>query len=309
MSGSLLPSRRSVLAAAALGVAGLAGCTAPEPPSLAMAGGERGGFFNEFSHLLAGAIASSRADFRLTPLTTTGTLHNLDLLTSGDASIGLALADVAVADTRGLAAIGRVYQTYWQLAVPVESAIRSVADLRGRRVSLGPERSGTRFTALRILAAGGVAPDDVAERQIALAEVGRALVAGRVDAALFAGGVPLPVVEAPAGKSIRLIDLNAEVETLQRRHSAVYRVARIPRGVYGTETETRTLGVASLLLARTDVSDSVAGQLVDALVSRPADLVPAETLGTQYLDPRALITTAGVPLHPGAAAAYRRLHG
>lgn len=309
MSDSFLPSRRSVLTAAAVGVAALAGCTAPEPQSLIMAGGERGGFFNEFAQLLAGAVASSKADFRLKPLTTTGTLHNLDLLSAGRASIGLALADVAVSDTRALAAIGRVYQTYWQLAVPVESPIRSVADLRGQRVSLGPERSGTRFTALRILSAGGVAADDVAERQIALAQVGRALVEGQVDAALFAGGVPLPVVEAAAGKSIRLIDLNAEVEALQRRYGAVYRAARIPRGVYGTETETRTLGVASLLLARTDVSDAVAGQLVEALVSRPADLVPAETLGTQYLDPRALITTAGLHLHPGAAAAYRRLHG
>jgi uncharacterized protein len=309
VSGPFLPRRRDLLAAAALGVLGLAGCSPPEPGRLVMAGGERGGFFNEFAHLLAAAVAGSGEDFRLEPLTTTGTLHNLDLLRSGEASIGLALTDAAVKDAEGLAAIGRVYQTYWQLAVPVDSPIRSVADLRGRTVSLGPARSGTRFTALRILAAGGVGADDLTVRQIAVADVGRALVEGQVDAALFAGGVPLPAVEAPAGKHIRLIDLATEVKALRQRYGSVYRAARIPRGVYGTETETRTLGVASLLLARTDVSDSVAGQLVDVLVSRPADLVPAETLGTQYLDPRTLITTAGVPLHPGAAAAYRRLHG
>lgn len=45
------------------------------------------------------------------------------------------------------------------------------------------------------------------------------------------------------------------------------------------------------------------------LVGRAAELVPEQALGTQYLDVRSLIDTGKVPLHPGAAAEYRRLHG
>nr|WP_256127819.1 TAXI family TRAP transporter solute-binding subunit [Arthrobacter sp. SDTb3-6] len=295
-------------AAGAAMAAALAGCDRQEPAKIAMAGGQAGGFFAQFTQLLATAAASEPA-FRIAPLETPGTLQNLQLMRAGRAGIGLVLADALGTDVAGLAAIGRVYQTYWQLAVPLGSPIKSVADLAGRTVSLGPAQSGTRFTALRILAAAGVGTSDFTESPIGIGDTGSALVKGAVDAALFAGGVPLPIVAGPAGNRIRLIDLGVEALRLQQEYGPVYQSTRIPAGVYGNSGETRTVGVASLLLARADLADGVAGSLVDILVSRSADLVPPETLGTQFLDPRALITTAGVPLHPGAAAAYRRWHG
>ncbi|NVN00062.1 TAXI family TRAP transporter solute-binding subunit [Arthrobacter sp. SDTb3-6] len=272
-----------------------------------MAGGQNGGFFAEFAHLLAAAAASEPA-FRLVPLETPGTLQNLQLMRAGRAGIGRALADALGTDLAGLAAVGRVYQTYWQLAVPLGSPIKSVAGLAGRTVSLGPAQSGTRSTALRILAAAGVRGGDFTERPLGIAATGSALVTGTVDAALFAGGVPLPIVAGSAGNKIRLIDLGAKALLLQRQYGSVYQSTSIPAGVYGNAGETRTVGVASLLLARSDLTDVVAGSLVDILVSRSADLVLPEFWGCSFWT-RALITTAGVPLHPGAAATYRRWHG
>lgn len=49
--------------------------------------------------------------------------------------------------------------------------------------------------------------------------------------------------------------------------------------------------------------------MVEVLLRRSADLVPSGTVGVQYLDPRSLIYTFGIPLHPGAAAAHRDQHG
>jgi TRAP-type uncharacterized transport system substrate-binding protein len=89
----------------------------------------------------------------------------------------------------------------------------------------------------------------------------------------------------------------------------VYQEVRLPAGLYGSKEEIGSIGIASLLLARADLPDNVVGRIVDVLIERSSELVPPGTVGVQYLDTRSLIYTSGVPLHPGAAAAYQRHHG
>lgn len=162
-----------------------------------------------------------------------------------------------------------------------------------------------------MLRAGGVGVDDVELVDIPLTRLRRALTAGTVDAALFAGGVPNPQMEAApgAGSGIRLLDLSPELEVLQEQYGRVYQAATVPRGTYGAAREVPSIGVASLLVARSGLPDEVARGVVEVLVRRAAELVPPGTVGVQYLDPRSLIFTFGVPLHPGAAVAYRQFHG
>lgn len=152
-------------------------------------------------------------------------------------------------------------------------------------------------------------------RPVPLTDVTGAMGRGEVHTALFAGGLPVLAVDPDSGPrgstAIRLIDLSAEQNVLRERFGEIYSAASIPAGVYGSAAEVGTIGVASLLLARPDVpaAVAVADSLVEILVTRAAELVPAGALGAQYLDARSLISTAGIGLHPGAAAAYRRLHG
>jgi hypothetical protein len=70
-----------------------------------------------------------------------------------------------------------------------------------------------------------------------------------------------------------------------------------------------TLGVANLLVCHPDADPALTATVARVLVTRAAQLVPQQALGTQFLDPRSLIVTAGIPLHPGAVTAYRALHG
>ena len=83
----------------------------------------------------------------------------------------------------------------------------------------------------------------------------------------------------------------------------------IPAGAYEGTAEVATIGAANLLLCRPDLPPPLAAALTHVLVGRAARLVPASALGTQFLDVRSLIGTGEVPLHPGAVAAYRELHG
>lgn len=298
-----------------LGLTALAGCSAGEYAGPArttrIAAGERGGFYFEFAHLLA-----ARADADLGPIVvqTSGSTHNIDLLADGAADLGLALADIAEAAVAGLPpfrapvplrAIGRVYENYMQVVVLADSPVRTVRDLAGRRVSLGAARSGAATFGERLLA-------DVRARveHNTLAEATTRLAAGDIDALLWSGGVPTPALtDLAARRRIRLIDLTDGLPALRSAHGSVYQSVVIPAGSYGDPRSVPTVGVSNLLVATPALPDDLAAAIATTLVRDAPELIPPSALGTQYLDLRSLIETGDVPLHPGAASAYRALRG
>lgn len=304
--------RRTLLGALVAAPLALAGCGSGSRTPYVLATAEPGGFFNSFGELLAGVVADSAPSITLTVQTSRGSSDNFDRLRTGAAQFAMALADGALALHPDIRAVGRVYENYLQVAVPANSDVQTLADLRGRPVSLG-NATGTTFTAERVLAGAGLAVTDVVNRPIPVLEVLDALTDDRIDAAIFLGGVPHPPVD-PAGKrapagGIRLIDLAAVVPELRRLHGPVYQPVVLQPGLYGAGGTVTTLGVSSLVVARPDVRDDAVAEIVDVLRSRSDALVPPGTFGAQYLDARSLVYTFGIPLHPGAERAYREGHG
>ncbi|MFD7995772.1 TAXI family TRAP transporter solute-binding subunit [Streptomyces mexicanus] len=82
-----------------------------------------------------------------------------------------------------------------------------------------------------------------------------------------------------------------------------------PQSAYREAGGVATIGVSNLLVCRPDLDAAVAGALTRLLVLRASALVPGNAVRAQFLDVRSLIGTGGIPLHPGAVAAYRSLHG
>ncbi|MBW4717639.1 TAXI family TRAP transporter solute-binding subunit [Saccharothrix obliqua] len=282
-----------------------AGCGASDPAGeLRVAAGENGGIYYDFATLLVGQLAP---ELGARVVETQGSLANLELLSSGGAEVALTLADAAArADPAPeLRALGRVYENYLQLVVRSDDPARRLTDLAGRTISLGAAGSGASLSGERMLAIAGLTR--VRVEHLRLAEAARALADGRIDALLWSGGVPTPVLtRLPA---IRLLPLDELLSGLRRAHGSVYEQVPVPAGVYGSTREVPTVGVANLLVCRASLPDAVAASVTRTLVSRAAALVPAQALGTQFLDVRSLIGTTGLPLHPGAAATYRDLHG
>jgi len=250
--------------------------------------------------VLLSAAAAQGSRLRIEPITTAGSVENLRLLASGKADLALSLMDSVPADAR-MQSIGRVYENYLQLAVRTDSKINSLADLRGARINLGAQGSGAASTGARMLATAGLDQGlDVKVSHLRLLPAVEAVLNGSADALLWAGGVPTPALQDPG---LRLIDLSSALDPLRSEFGAVYDAVRIPG------EEIHTVGVANLLLAAPSLPRSTASSVVRLLVEHTAELVPAETLGTQFLDVRSLIGTGSVPLHPGAVDAYRHLHG
>ncbi|WP_184688629.1 TAXI family TRAP transporter solute-binding subunit [Saccharothrix tamanrassetensis] len=289
-----------------LGLPAAAGCTSGPPDGeLRIAAGEQGGLYYDFATLLA---AQLDPELRGRVVETQGSLSNLELLRSGEARVALTLADAArIADPAlELRALGRVYENYLQLVVRADDPARHVADLAGRTVSLGAAGSGASLSGERMLVTAGL-EHSVRVAHLRLAEAAQALVERRIDALLWSGGVPTPVLSRL--DRIRLLPLAELLGGLRAAHGSVYEQVPVPAGVYGATREIPTIGVANLLVCRASLPDEVAAAVTRTLVSKAAALVPEQTLGTQFLDVRSLIGTADLPLHPGAAAAYRDLHG
>lgn len=310
--GSPLLDRRSALRglAALTAVLAATSCGTGDRAPVRLAAGEPGGFFWEFSGLLA-AAADRAGTARLEPVVTGGSAENVEMLRSGSADLAITLSDTAQ-DSPGAAdlrAVGRVYENYFQIAVRSDSAIMSLSDLAGRTVSVGAPGAGARALSERVLATAGLsAPDAVRRVSQPMRAAAAAVVDGSVDAVMWAGGVPTPAFADAAG-DIRLLDLTAAVNALRQRQPTIYEPVSVPANVYGRHPAVTTVGVANLLLARGDVAEPVVAALVDLLLDDPSSLVPAQAIGSQFLDAQSLIQTGAVALHPGAAAEYRRRHG
>ncbi|GAB3462967.1 TAXI family TRAP transporter solute-binding subunit [Actinophytocola sediminis] len=284
--------------------------------TLRIAAGESGGFYKEFAELLARVLTEAEPGLRTVALESTGSIANLDLVRAGEADLALVLADAAAAASAGdppfteavaVRAIGRVYENYLQLVVLANSPIRTVDDLAGRRVSLGAQGSGAALTGDRLLVASGV--QAVVDRHL-LDDAIDNLAEGRIDALLWSGGVPTPALaELDRRRPLRLVDIGEHIDALRDAHGQMYRRVTVPDNGYGHTRRVTTIGVPNLLVTGNELPADVADAVARVLIGRAPELVPAQALGTQYLDRRSLITTAPVPLHPGAAAAYRDLRG
>ncbi|MBT2531224.1 TAXI family TRAP transporter solute-binding subunit [Arthrobacter sp. ISL-48] len=327
-----LPPRRTALKA---GLAGLllplTGCTPQDHPStVTVAGGEAGGFYLEFATLLAEALQRHGVAGQANALTTGGSLDNLDYLLTGRATFAVALADAAAQQVTAkgtskaeIAAVGKVYENYVHCVVRKDSGIRDFMGLAGRTVAVGEPGSGTSLTTPRLIEAAGlsatavgsaasVAPGDRAITVVNLGlNDGLAALRGRsVDALFWSGGVPTAAITATNEEvGLAFLDLSALIPATRTRYGTFYDRVLIPEGSYAGIPAVWTVGVANLLLCRSDLDGDIVKKTVDLLVANAQELIPRSSLGVQFLSPETLINTAGLPLHPAAAAAYRALHG
>lgn len=332
-----LPTRRSILKSGmSMGLAGLLlstvpGCTSDNRPArITVAGGETGGFYLEFATLLAESLQRHGVTPSAMPLTTGGSLENLERMLSGEATFAIALADAAAQQAATgpvrMTALGKVYENYVHCLVRRDSGIRTFNDLAGKTVAVGEARSGTSLTAHRIIvasglpaiAAGSAAPAAVAQpHPDALKEVNLGLNQGlaalrnkSVDALFWSGGVPTAAITATnKDVGLSLLDLSAMIPAMRAANGPFYDRVLIPDNSYEGASAVWTVGVANLLLCRSDLDDQTVKRTVELLVSHAEELIPRSSMGVQFLSPETLINTAGVPLHPAAAEAYRTLHG
>jgi len=246
-----------------------------------------------------------------------GSVANLEAVLAGDVALGLAQGDMQVAARDGtgpfagtpqprLRALFNVAPELFTTVVSPQSDIRSIADLAGKRVSLGPPGSGTRATADIVLAAHGLRAADLAEAAtLKFVELAPALCERKIDAFVFVAGHPNPVfLDATTACGARFVGLSgAPLAGLLAAHPWYRRVA-LPTELYrGAAGPLVTLATTAGLVADEGLPDEVAYAVTRNVFENLADfrtLYPMLSGITAWDAARTL-----VPLHSGAEAYFR----
>ena len=199
---------------------------------------------------------------------------------------------------RGVAVL---YTSPMHLIAARSSGVRSLKDLRGKRVFVGTDGNTTEFTTKLILEGVGLSVD---AKQMPEEKVTEALSLGKLDAAFIRGNDPSPSVRRVMQASgVSLIPIaRSEVEKIGSHHPFLHS-ASIPAGMYGDHPDIETVGTDMLLACRDDLPE----ELVYWITRTLFDSLPA--LADSFPQLRQIdlehVQASPIPLHPGAARFYR----
>lgn len=281
---------------------------------IVLATGGADGVYHHFGQGLAAAATRELGPTRA--LVTAGSVENLRLLAGGRTAYAFTTLDVAVAAYTGqapfagpvpLRSVARLYDDYLHLVTSAESPVHAVADLRGLRVSVGSDGSGTALVADRILTGAGLRPEhDIRRGELSLTAAIEALREHRIDAFFWSGGLPTPgMTDLAEHTRIRLVDLADAADKLRAAYGSVYRTKNIPAGTYqGMTAAITTITVPSLLVA-TDAVPPGDVERMAAILFAAAPAIAGSIPAISQVDRHAAIFTGEIPLHDGARDFYR----
>lgn len=210
---------------------------------------------------------------------------------------------------RGLRSIARIGSDLLQVVVRQGGRIKSLKDLKGKRVSLGEKGSGTLIHSRMLLAALGLSEADLKAETMRSAEAAAAMASGKLDAFIVFDAAPSPAVAELAGATpIVILPLDKSVVEALRKADPLLHDDEVPQGSYNGQDKTlATVSVAVSLVASDRLSDDLAEGITRSLWSpstqqllRDGGVVPGRdpaTLGTA-------LNGLALPLHPGAAKFY-----
>ena len=248
----------------------------------------------------------------VTAIVSGGSKANIEALEAGDAQIAFTQYDVmlyAYQGTNSFADVGP-NNTFSVVAalypesvhiVTLNPDIKSVADLKGKSVSIGASGSGVYFNAIDILGAYGLTENDIKPTYQSFGDSVEALQDGQIDAAFVVAGAPVSaVLSLAATNQVYLISIDAEHADALVASIPTYSKTTIPSGIYNTPEDCATVAINAVIIADDDVADDDVYNFVSAVYGNLDSLLEAHAIAKNLnLDLAASITA--VPYHPGAA--------
>ena len=291
------------------------------PPSgtITLSTGTHAGVYQQYGKLLRKEFDKDMPKLKVDLLTSDGSQENVRRVATGKADFTIAAADAVDTYELGhrtgydrLRGVARLYDDYVQLVVPRGSDVRSVADLRGKRVAIGPTRSGVRLIADRVLTAAGLDPQkDVTPFADGIDTGPDRLKRGEIDAFFWSGGLPTEgLQDLASGFTFRFVPIGADlVATLHKQGGATryYRATTMPESAYPSiqnGVAVPTIAVSNILMTRADVDPRLT-EWVTRTVIKSRDEIGAHVHSAQLVDLRTAIYTDPLALHEGARRYYR----
>lgn len=295
-------------------------CASVSAQNISIATGGTGGVYYPMGGGLASVLSSKVPGMSATAEVTGGSVDNLNLIGTGKPYVGFSMADAAKDAQIGegkfagkkvdLRTLVVLYPNLMHVVTVDSTGIKSMKDLKGKRISTGSPGSATEVMAFRLLEAAGIDKDkDVKRERLSVAESVNAIKDRKIDAFFWVGGLPTAAVTDLAntpGTKIVMVDTSEEVLAMNKKYGNLYFVTTIPKATYsGMAKDNKVAAVANILVVNANMPDDQAYKIVKAIFDNKLELVRThqEFMSVSLENQKAKSTP--VDFHPGALKYFK----
>ena len=284
--------------------------------SLKMATGGTTGTYYAYGGVIANILNGKLGSLQLNVQSTGASKANIFLIDDGEADVAIVQNDVMDYASKGtdlfeedgaIESFSAGAALYAEVCQIISSGdIKSVEDLKGKRVSVGDAGSGVEFNARQILNAYGISFDDIEVNNLGFGDSADALKDGKIDAFFCTAGAPTTAItELATTNSINLLGIDDEHAAALQNDYAFCTQYTIPGGTYkGVDDDVVTVAVKATLIVSDKLSEDVVYDLVKGLFDNKDAITAGHAKGAE-LDPAYAVDGISVKFHPGAEKYFK----
>ncbi|WP_430461012.1 TAXI family TRAP transporter solute-binding subunit [Thalassolituus sp. LLYu03] len=271
--------------------------------------GSQSGTYYPFGGILAKIWSENIPEVNARAEVTAASVENIIKVSSNKQLAGIAMGNVALKAHQGEKPFPRempasvlfaLYPNVVQIIVPAKSDIKRVADLKGKKVSLGAPGSGTRVSAVNILSILGVEESDIEAQSLNYTATTDALANGQIDAGVIVGSLGVgAITELALTRDIRILSFSADEMAKVRAAAPAYMDFDAAEGAYNKVAAFKAPAVWNVLMVNKDLDENLAYQMTKTAFEHMDELRQAIS-DARYTTLENMEKLEGVPLHPGA---------
>ena len=303
-----------LVAAMAVAVIGFAGVASAKTFISIATGGTAGTYYP-----IGGAIAqavSKGSGLQATAETSNASVANANLLTKGEIEIAMVQNDIAFwayngkmmfkTPMKNLRAVAALYPEHVQLVTTKASGIKSLMDLKGKRVSVGAPGSGVEGDVRSIFQVVGLRYQDMKVDFLDYGGTASRFKDNQIDAGFWVTGFPTAsIMDLATTKDITIIGFDEALIKKIRKEYPFFIASNIPAGTYrGIDHDVTTLAVKAILITHDQMSEEVIYNFTKAMFDNIKDIQGAHAAARQ-INLKTALDGLTAPLHPGAAKFYK----
>ena len=304
---------------AALAAAGIFAASA-QAQNISIATGGTGGVYYPLGGGMAAVLSKYVAGMQATAEVTGGSVANLQLVGTGKPYLAMTMVDAGLDAYKGqekfqgkpvpVRTLMVMYPNRMHVVSVEGTGVKSMQDLKGKRVSTGSGGSATEVMAFRVIEAAGLDKDkDMKRERLGVAESVNALKDRKIDAFFWVGGLPTAAVTDLAnspGATIQMIDHADLVPAMNKKWGNLYVKDAIPKEIYkGMKADNQQATVMNLLVAHASMDEKTAYEIVKAVFEHRDELIRVHKEAANFtLANQKGEAAGGIPWHPGAIKFY-----
>jgi hypothetical protein len=284
--------------------------------NLVLATGGTAGTYYPFGGALAKIWNSKIKDMNVTAQTSGASGENVRLINKKEVELALVQSDTLdfafnateafKEPLKGMSTIAVLYPEIVQVVVAAAGPIKSIADLKGKKVGVGAPGSGTEANFRQLLDAYGMKKEDINVQFLSFSESAEAYKDKHIDAFIVTAGIPnAGIMDVSTQNEIRILDIPADVAAKLTQKYPFLAAVKVPANTYkGQTAEVSTVAVNAVLIAGNSLSEAMVYNLTKALFENQAELASAHAKGKE-LNLQYAVKGVSIPFHPGAVKYYK----